>query len=1079
MMTDHVPDIVAMERDSLRSMSFVPTPDELSQLLAQSRAAETARETMTRGPLLSKLHHLNPSFGLAPASLDPNDTILARLGRNGPIQDLGKGLSFIDDRNMPLCGKSCGPNGILFDCHSDRYGPSRINLFYQTQRKTAALLFDFLQFRNQHVNELFRLYVRKFIAHKEGGYAIDLSRPQVVLDEALHNDYDLTCAMFRRVLDEVDAGRRTLSECGVSCTSFCQTWMRRTVGNAQFSVMSPHFQTRFHVFDQTSLRNIATPQMLTAYGRLLTLFTNDMRVDYGTRQRTVTDGPDDGPAFVHLDGLANYFRSKIIRKQQSDLIRWISHIPTDADVERILNASDAANDLLQHPPTDAPSFARDCERLLGQTPTKIFATAVHPASTILSQPKPERTQYERMGHSFQVVMSRTTPWIGLNVGPNICSVFDPAKPLINGFVRRRSHRLERGPLDHSVLIGALMVADDFQFELLQEFVAFLDRATDTPPSPDLVEHWENTRQLWRYIYRCACYSTDPIGRWLGYQLFCHTWMGDGNAADFSIPSPHFQTFIHIRDASDLANRLLQPTDARSNGTMRPRHGIDDEMLRRFDEELPPLTPEALGTLLTAYQAILTHMQSQVERAGAKWTHRFVNVTELRKTVPNDLLVGAGGGGDTGLVALITRTLRPIAIAVGAAESFATIRKHILSIYTDRDHPHHSGETATDAETIQRKLYRKPTYSRRGIAVGEIDALQAAFGITDTNEYYTTIAGDRINEANLARWVDRLTTTSSDGSEVRSATYNTFYEEALVAQQLAVDIYMLTTIGGVKDYCDFDGRYPTSRAGWSVDELCFNIRHTMQGIVSLYQRKQTQHSILLDVGGDIVENIREKALTDLGRDELLLFAFTRLVYDQKIPPVTCRIHGPGADAHDAPRNVVERLCKAGFHRLGCAHGVFTDESESRHALLTDAEKRAGSDFARAWANAPSAMKGSTRANTIYTTVVDCVDQPSRYDSVVAQLNARQERAGTHFTSDDIPLIATVWERNIGPDAYEQLFSESIRDTFERYVDHTRPSSPSHLGGRTTRSASSSMATVGTNRWSPRRQTGGRTRRRGVE
>jgi len=159
--------IVELERKSIDSMSFLPSRDELNKLITQSTKAAMAG----RGLLLSKYHFLNPQFGLVPDSLNPNDTILAKLGRGdiGPGGKIGDKtvLTIIDDRNMPLGGRSCGPNGVLTDCQNPPYGPNRINLFYESRHETERLLMDYLAMRDANIDEIFKMYVLKLQKHRD------------------------------------------------------------------------------------------------------------------------------------------------------------------------------------------------------------------------------------------------------------------------------------------------------------------------------------------------------------------------------------------------------------------------------------------------------------------------------------------------------------------------------------------------------------------------------------------------------------------------------------------------------------------------------------------------------------------------------------------------------------------------------------------------------------------------------------------------------------------------------------------------------------------------------------------------
>ena len=98
--------------------------------------------------------------------------------------------------------------------------------------------------------------------------------------------------------EELGRGR-PLAECGLAVESFCQTWLRNTqaVGDAQFSVMSPHFQTRFFVSDVAALLRVPGVREghVASYARMVHKLTQDMAADYG-----VNGG---GQSFVNLDGL--------------------------------------------------------------------------------------------------------------------------------------------------------------------------------------------------------------------------------------------------------------------------------------------------------------------------------------------------------------------------------------------------------------------------------------------------------------------------------------------------------------------------------------------------------------------------------------------------------------------------------------------------------------------------------------------------------------------------------------------------------------------------------------------------------
>ena len=299
------------EAESIAKISFVPSNDEIEALIAQAVNAEQVREYLQKGEwwrsgfkyalnnspkLLSKLYNLPGKFGLCPDSLNPDDTILAKLGRGdiGP-GGLGDGpLRVINDRNMPLGSTSCGPNGVLIDCQGEKYGPNRMNLFNESIEKTTALLNDYIEFRNKNLNAIFEMYVKKINDSAET-MKLDPSKDQQLAME-LQDDYKNVATMFSLILSKSSSS--SLSDCGIDVVSFCQTWLRNgsKVGDAQFSVMSPHFQTRFFVSDIDALKGCGvTDAQIASYKKIIAHFDEIMSKDYG-----VGGG---GPAFINLDGL--------------------------------------------------------------------------------------------------------------------------------------------------------------------------------------------------------------------------------------------------------------------------------------------------------------------------------------------------------------------------------------------------------------------------------------------------------------------------------------------------------------------------------------------------------------------------------------------------------------------------------------------------------------------------------------------------------------------------------------------------------------------------------------------------------
>jgi len=267
------------EQTSIDALSFVP--ENIEAVCGQAKQADALIVAKKRGPMLSKLHFLSPSMNLCPESLNPDDTILNKLARG----EIGPGTTIMDDyfavindRNMPLGGASCGVNGVLFNCNSAKYGDRRINLFGSTVETTLELARDYMAFRNSRLPEIFQMYVHKLTSFLDH-WKIDPTKDETLSSE-YREAYSGTCQLMSDVLaaltpieDLQDSDLRAL---GISVVSFCQTWQKGDdLCDAQFSVMSPHFQTRFYIEDPTKLPTNAQTHV-KSYSKMIDFFTTDM-----------------------------------------------------------------------------------------------------------------------------------------------------------------------------------------------------------------------------------------------------------------------------------------------------------------------------------------------------------------------------------------------------------------------------------------------------------------------------------------------------------------------------------------------------------------------------------------------------------------------------------------------------------------------------------------------------------------------------------------------------------------------------------------------------------------------------------
>ena len=282
-----------IDSTSIRKISFIPTPAQIHQLISHSNiVAQELRD----GQRTSNLSKTLDNTVVCPSTLNPDDTILCKLGRGdigpgGKIGDPSKMIT-INDRPMPFGSTSLGPNTVVTDCQHS-WGENRVNLFYKDIASTKMLINYFMGYRENYKQDIFRLFIDKFTSHSTdfntgmGGF----------LESAFHSDYLTVCQMFT-ILRNVP-----FHETGFSVMSFCQTWMKHnsTIPETQFSVMSPHFQTRFYIINEELVKSHGvTDEHLKSYTNMIEHFDNIMAPLYGMES--------GGLSFVNVDALHNVMR---------------------------------------------------------------------------------------------------------------------------------------------------------------------------------------------------------------------------------------------------------------------------------------------------------------------------------------------------------------------------------------------------------------------------------------------------------------------------------------------------------------------------------------------------------------------------------------------------------------------------------------------------------------------------------------------------------------------------------------------------------------------------------------------------
>ena len=218
-----------------------------------------------------------------------------------------------NDNKFPLSvpqGKppSMGPNGVLIE-FDGTYGTQRFNLFQGSREDVQSLIDDFLRFRDE--NEISVL--RCIVDHMRQGRA-STPRPAHVTPDFVNATglLERCLGLFEASSEESSAGvPKTLRDVGLGLVSFCQTWDKDSFVSgkppvANFSIPSPHFQTRVVILDGVKLFKRlmgaeAGGNLETKVDEIGVLFTA-----YANTVRRVTDEfkkADYSKKFVYLDGM--------------------------------------------------------------------------------------------------------------------------------------------------------------------------------------------------------------------------------------------------------------------------------------------------------------------------------------------------------------------------------------------------------------------------------------------------------------------------------------------------------------------------------------------------------------------------------------------------------------------------------------------------------------------------------------------------------------------------------------------------------------------------------------------------------
>ena len=157
----------------------------------------------------------------------------------------GRSFAFLSSRRAPLWDDNSGPNG-WFIANSPGDEENRINLFHAT-KNPVTLASRYLEFRNANIQDCFKEYVKSM-----------KKKAETLSQEENAEDFIAVSGAFEKIYKAIQ-GHENLENFGIGVISFCQTWAKEeengdvSVGEQQFSVRAPHFQTRFYVKNEYTL----------------------------------------------------------------------------------------------------------------------------------------------------------------------------------------------------------------------------------------------------------------------------------------------------------------------------------------------------------------------------------------------------------------------------------------------------------------------------------------------------------------------------------------------------------------------------------------------------------------------------------------------------------------------------------------------------------------------------------------------------------------------------------------------------------------------------------------------------------
>lgn len=261
--------IIEKENEIIKFLSFNPSRDEINKLCKQSNyAVNILNEGILVGSdkkslVLSKVANKPYAFPKKMVADHPSETLLSKSDKQKYIKNIPFGIfAILEDLNCPLINNSCGPN-IIFVPRNEI-----INFFNNNIYCTQTLINELILYRNENYENIWNTYIQHIIKSKD--------------------EIEKISPYFYEFFKIIHDNNVSMEESGFGIVSFCQTWMKKNenIGNANFSIMSPHSQQKFYVKNVSKftkfikLYNIRK-EHLREYFRINCLFKNKMKDYYG------------------------------------------------------------------------------------------------------------------------------------------------------------------------------------------------------------------------------------------------------------------------------------------------------------------------------------------------------------------------------------------------------------------------------------------------------------------------------------------------------------------------------------------------------------------------------------------------------------------------------------------------------------------------------------------------------------------------------------------------------------------------------------------------------------------------------